>query len=85
MSDDYRLLLPFDTDSPEFTRGFEMGRVWTLLQSFDPDEEGSVTFELHAENTEMVLRIAEQLNLGAASKDLGDGWLRVTFREEAVA
>jgi hypothetical protein len=72
-------LLPFDTDEPEFVRGFEAGHVWTKLRGSDERQ-----FSVHADNAEMMLRIAEALDLCVSSEDLdgSDGtWLEVTFEE----
>lgn len=32
-ADGYTLLLPFDTDEPEFARGFEAGRMWERVKN----------------------------------------------------
>ncbi len=29
---DYKLVLAFDTNDPEFTRGFECGQVWSAME-----------------------------------------------------
>lgn len=78
----YGLLLPFDRDEPEFALGFEMGRLWTLLRE-NPDEQHAQN--VHAENAEMVLRIAEASGRQVRSEELGDGWLSVEFSAEAEA
>jgi hypothetical protein len=73
------LLLPFDNDSPEFTRGFECGHVWTKLR--ETDER---TFTVHWANAEMMLRVAEALHLEVVAEQLDDGdtWIDVTFTGE---
>lgn len=75
MSDDaeYGLVLPFDTDEPEFTRGFEAGQLWERLE-----RDGRAAQLIHAENTEMVMRMAESKGLRFCAEDIGDGWLTVT-------
>lgn len=74
--DAFRPLLPFDTDDESFARGFEAGRLWTLLRE-NPDQE----YEEYASaaNAEMVLRIAEATRREVKSEELGDGWLLVSF------
>lgn len=56
----FKPVLAFDTDEPGFARGFEAGRIWTLLQE-DPDAVVGQPF--HAANAEMVLRMVEALDL----------------------
>lgn len=71
----YDLLMPFDTDDPEFVRGFELGRLWQLARTFDMPFEETV----HGVNAEMVLRIAEATNREVRSHDDGDDWMTVCF------
>lgn len=77
MSDEdgeYGLVLPFDTDDPEFTRGFETGQLWERLE-----RDGMADQLIHAENAEMVMRMAEAKGLGFRADDVGNGWLAVTI------
>jgi hypothetical protein len=69
---EYGLVLPFDTDDPEFTRGFEAGQLWERLERV-----GRADQLLHAENAEMLMRIAESKHMEFRAEDLGDGWLHV--------
>jgi hypothetical protein len=76
MSED--LLLAFDSESPEFVRGFEVGRIWEMLDS------GSVVAgeTVHATNAEMLLRIGESLGIPVTAHPLdepGGPWIVVTF------
>jgi hypothetical protein len=71
----YQPLLPFDTDDPEFARGFEAGRLWTRLRADGDALEANVCIE----NAEMVLRIAEATGRTVRSEELGSGWLAVSF------
>jgi hypothetical protein len=71
----HELLLPFDTDDPAFARGFEMGRLWALLQE-QPDELEQL---VHASNTEMVLRMAEATGRDAVGEPVDDVWTEVRF------
>lgn len=76
MSDEtYGLLLAFDSDSPEFVRGFEMGRIWSLCQS-DADE---INETVHASNAEMLMRIGEATGRDYSAESLDDLFLDVTF------
>jgi hypothetical protein len=69
-----RLLLPFDVDEPEFVRGFEAGRVWSMLHASHERE-----FVVHASNAEMMLRIAEAMEGSVQSVDLDETWMEVEF------
>jgi hypothetical protein len=75
MSDaEYGLVLPFDTDEPEFTRGFEAGVIW------ERTENGPYEGLIHAENAEMVIRIAEAREMTFVGEDVGNDWMQVTLR-----
>ena len=78
MSEDtgYNLVLQFDTDSKEFTRGVEIGLLWAELFISKPQ-----TFEatLHLSNCEMLMRVAETLGYTVSIKELDDTWLEATF------
>lgn len=71
--------MPFDTDSPEFIRGFECGHVWTKLR-----ETNERSFTIHWTNAEMMLRVAEALGLTVTAEALDDAWSEVTFEGEVV-
>ena len=62
----HRPLIAFDTDDPQFARGFEAGRLWTLLRE-RPDELEEYA---RAENAEMVLRLADATGRGVQSHDV---------------
>lgn len=74
MTGDLSLVLPFDTDEPEFSRGVEVGMIWARL-----DHEYPVHATVRAENAEMVMRIAEARGLSFAAEPLSDDWLAVTL------
>lgn len=74
---EYGLLLPFETDDPQFIRGFEMGRLWQLARTVEEPFEEVV----HGINAEMVLRIAEATGRTVTSHEDGDDWLTVCFGE----
>ena len=71
-------MLPFDTDDPEFRRGVEAGALWAHLE-----HEPYVAKTVHADNAEMVMRIAEALKLPfsaePSSGQWADEWLDVTI------
>jgi hypothetical protein len=75
----FGLRLAFDSDDPEFTRGFEVGRYDTLL-NFEDFVEGY----LHPENAEMVMRVAESHSFDVVAKDIGHGWMWVTFTKRVL-
>ncbi len=72
----HALLLPFDTDSADFARGFEAGLLWARLQMSD---NWPVEGVVHASNTEMVLRMAEATNRRVRGAPLDEVWTEVTF------
>lgn len=77
--------LPFDIDSLEFTRGVEFGLLFARVKDF-----GRADMPVHADMTELVMRLAEGQGLPftgrphehgqhcADCKD-GDDWLDVTI------
>ncbi|HXS47028.1 MAG TPA: hypothetical protein VN756_06155 [Solirubrobacterales bacterium] len=70
-------LLRFDTDSDDFGRGFEAGRLWALLRATDDE----VVETVHAANAEMILRLAEATNRRVQATELDDHWIEATFAE----
>lgn len=74
---EYTLVLPFDTDSPEFVRGVEVGRIWEHMKH--EDEAFEVT--IHTNNSEMVMRMAEASGRVVASEEIDDLWMTVKFGE----
>jgi hypothetical protein len=68
------LVLPFDSDDPEFTRGFEAGRLWEQLS-----RDEAVEMAVHASNIEMVMRMGEAAGRIATGDDLADDWVLVRF------
>lgn len=72
----YNLVLQFDTNSKEFTRGVEIGLLWAELFISNPQ-----TFEatLHLSNCEMLLRVAESLNYSVSVKEICEVWLKAEF------
>jgi hypothetical protein len=71
----HSLALAFDTGDPEFARGVEIGRLWEQVKRCPR----SFTQDVHASNTEMVMRIAEAVGREVRGETIDDSWLRVTF------
>jgi hypothetical protein len=65
----FSLELEFDTNSAEFVRGVEIGRLWEQIK--DPEQ-----FEqtIHSSNIEMVMRIAEATGREMRVEDIDDNW-----------
>lgn len=65
----FEIVLPFDTDNEDFVRGFEAGRIWTLMEE-NPDKLTGLIF--HAVNAEMVMRMLEKKGLPLKAKFTDD-------------
>ena len=76
MTDTYDLVLPFDTDDPEFTRGFEAGTLWERLKG-QPEELEEV---VHAANRHLLREMAHRLGYTLECEDARDGWMGVLLR-----
>lgn len=72
-------VLPFDSDSSEFTRGFEVGNVWSILAHMPVPIGDSVSFQVHITNAEMMLRLGSVCNYRVSSNELDDEWMRIKF------
>lgn len=71
----YGLLLPFDSDEDEFTRGFEVGALWERL-----DRDGFLHQPLaHASNAEMFMRMAEAKGLPFRAETVNEEWIGITI------
>lgn len=77
---DYSLVLAFDSDDPEFTRGFNAGAIYGWL-SANPavGVNAEPPFAVRADNLEMVLRIGEALGYEVVTEDSGGDHLGVHF------
>ena len=83
MSGHYSLALPFDTDDPEFCRGVEAGLLYAEAERLGvPGDSYEAT--IHADNAEMVMRIAEARGLEFTADPLGGDWLRVRLTRGAA-
>jgi hypothetical protein len=72
---DYQLALPFDTEHPEFARGFEAAATFKDLKATDEP----LTVVMQGANTEMAMRIAEATHRKARSVDLDGDFIEVHF------
>jgi hypothetical protein len=64
--------LQFDTDDPEFVRGFEIGVLWERLNS-----DGRCHMAVSASNAEMVMRVAKVVGCEFSGQDLGSDRISV--------
>jgi hypothetical protein len=72
-SHDFALMLPFDTDDPEFTRGFQAGIVLALSEP-----EPTTELLVYATNAEMLARMMER-GCKFSVREISDEWLSVEF------
>lgn len=78
----FNLILPFDTDSEEFVRGFEAGRIWTLMDE-NPDKLLGLIF--HAANAEMIMRMVEAKAMPLKAHFTDDhAWMRFEEKESTT-
>jgi len=78
MTDELECVLAFDTDDPEFARGFEAGMLWGRMI-----HEREIVQTVQAENAEMVIRMAEAYNSWTFAGEPVDGqWLRVVLTRD---
>lgn len=79
----WALVLPFDSDQPEFTRGFTCGQIWQLMELEEPVIEHTVTSDnlfmctVMADKGGYELK-AEELNTKASELEDTD-WVSVSF------
>jgi hypothetical protein len=78
VSEDARfgLVLPFDTDDTEFVRGFEGGRLWEQLKTGEPVEQ-----TIHATNTEMAIRMCEEMGREFSAEVLDEIWIELRVEQ----
>ena len=71
----WKILLPFDTDDPEFCRGFEAGRMWERIKS----DRTTWSQIIHATNAEMIMRMCELEYRSFRAEDLAGNemWIQV--------
>jgi hypothetical protein len=71
------LMLEFANDSRDFALGFELGRVWSVLNTTDDPYD----CEMHAENAEMMLRIGDATGRTVRWEEHNPTWATVYFSE----
>lgn len=74
----YGLVVAFDTDDPEFTRGFEAGLLWAAMEANDE----SIERMIHGTNAEMVMRMATAKGYRYQGEDVGHDWLHVVLAKD---
>lgn len=72
----FGLALAFDTDSREFARGVEVGRLWEELRA---DSGAEVDQMVHICNAEMMIRMADALGRDVSSEEHDSTWMTVRF------
>jgi len=65
-------VLQFDSDDPEFQRGFEIGILWERLST-----DGACHMAVSASNTEMVLRVAKAFDCVFSGQELADDQISI--------
>lgn len=83
---EFGLVLPFDSDHPEFTRGFACGQAWQLIELDTPGIEMMIT----SDNLYMFITMAdakgydiEMEETGKEASNLLDTeWLRVSLTKK---
>jgi hypothetical protein len=78
---EYHLVFKFDTDEPEFARGFEAGKLYATIGDslFGVSELESAGFVIHHANTELVMRMAEKFNLSFTATEIDDEFVSVAL------
>jgi hypothetical protein len=64
--------LRFDTDDPEFQRGFEIGVLWERLVT-----DGACNMAVSASNAEMVIRVAQAFGCQFSGREIEDDQISV--------
>lgn len=72
----YSLVLPFDSDDPEFARGFEAGNLWERIKN----DHTTWSAYIHATNAEMIMRMCESEGRVFSAKDVDDTFIEVTIK-----
>lgn len=73
-NEEWTPVLAFDSDDPEFVRGFEAGRLWAQMDAGEP-----MTATIHASNSEMVMRMAEVRGYRFTASDLDASFISVNL------
>jgi hypothetical protein len=72
-AENFSLILAFDSDDPEFARGFEAGRLWEMVKS----NHAPWSQMIHVSNAEMVMRMCEAEEREFRAEDRNDEWVEV--------
>ena len=78
--DGYNLILAFDSDDPEFRRGFEAALVYR--DAWELERGTEFERQIHANNAEMVMRIAEATGCTFSAQEAEGDWVSVTVVKE---
>jgi hypothetical protein len=73
-------LIAFDTDEPQFIRGFEAGRIWAICRS-DVDDVEEIVGNA---NAEMMIRIAEATDRAVSAEPWGENHVLVKFGPQHI-
>lgn len=73
----WALIFPFDSDHPEFARGWEAA---CLFMTLDNEKPRFMERTLHATNQEMVSRICEHAGYRFDVETLVEDWIVVRFQ-----
>lgn len=72
--DDLSLVLPFDTASPEFRRGIEIGALWAAVQI-----KGAARGTVCWETAGMLMKVADEKGLRFSAVPVDDTWVTVSI------
>lgn len=76
MSDEgHELYLAFDSDSPDFVRGWEGGKLFEEMHW----QPGEIIQTIHADNAEMVMRMCEKLSRDFRATEVDGTWIEVVI------
>lgn len=67
----------FDSDHPEFSRGFVCGKIWAQMR----DGKDEIMEHIHGRNAEMCMRLAEAGQYMFVAEELNDDYLVVAFKK----
>lgn len=76
---EYGLLLPFDSDDPEFTRGFEAGMLW---ENFQNPNLVYMERTVSGKNAEMIMRMTERWGWEYRASLLEHDWMHVVLKRK---
>lgn len=79
MSDEAELILTFDTEHPEFCRGFEAGLMWGRIEFGDEDPIPAL---VTPKNAEMIMRMAEASNCEFTGEWVNEDWMTVQLKRK---